>query len=104
MKRAACASVLLAVLAAAAPARAQLVHEIANNALYGDYLARAHAIVLDGAAAPQFEPGSPWANLEHALTRGQRGRDLYLLGSERLSLSPSRVGILGWGVSAVCRF
>jgi hypothetical protein len=93
-------------LAAAPTARAQALRDYAARDYLVSYQGHARGYCEESPMVPQLAPGSAWASLAELLpgrSPSAHGR-LYLLGGDQLHLVPTRLGVLGWGVSAGVAF
>jgi hypothetical protein len=85
-------------------ASAQSIPSLAATNYFIDYSRHAHAYVEDKPLVPDLAQGSAWMAVHNAVMGGRRGSAMYLVGDDRMHLFPTRVGILGWGLSAGLQF
>ncbi len=97
-------AVALAVLSSAGAAKAEgAAQSYAATDYWINYQQHAHAYADDVPILPRFGDASPWSRVRDVLMGGRKAQALYLLGDDRLHMFPTRVGVLGWGLSAgVC--
>jgi len=95
---------LAATLSWTPSASAQAFPRLAVTSYWVDYSRSAHAFSDALPLAPQLTEGTPWVAMRGLLMRDPGAQTLYLIGDDRLHVSPGRVGILGWGLSAGIRF
>jgi hypothetical protein len=65
-----------------------------------NYETHAHNYADDVPLVPRFTDNSQWSRIREALMGSRKAHALYLVGDDHVHMFPTRVGVLGWGMSA----